>query len=555
MSVLGGKFSALPRLLPLLGYALLHQVAVAGVAASPAQAALGALHALVLAAPALLRQRELRRHYHLMLAASAAAAALAFYWHGWPLLFWLCLLAGIGLNAVLGGAGALHRTMGMLQVLFVLLLLFFSVLPGLLGVAGQASWPDLRGLLWAAYAAWAAAYLLTLRAPSRPQAEPIICALFFLLLALVALGTALAHIEAPAGGYLETLLRILMLALALSAGAWVLWSPTIGGGLSTIFFRHVLSLNLPIDEWIKEMAALAGRTPEADEFWRQAMEMLLERTGLAGVGWGEAEVAGADEGRLTQLPLGESVIFLHSARTIPPTRLFSIWLLARVALEFRQSKQREQRLTAEATMKSIHELGAKTTHDIKNILHAINLLCAPGGGEAGREFTAAQKDKLLALGRRLEESLGQLKGDSMALANQGMMPLAQWWEGAQRRIASPQVEFRCGVDLGDGGPDIPAEIFDGALENLTHNALRKQGAEGEIQVQVELAEGPALVVRDNGSEIPEEIHKRMFNAPLPSSAGMGIGLYQLALNARRAGYQIYVDANEAGDVAFKLEKV
>ncbi|MBF2734609.1 MAG: sensor histidine kinase, partial [Betaproteobacteria bacterium AqS2] len=113
----------------------------------------------------------------------------------------------------------------------------------------------------------------------------------------------------------------------------------------------------------------------------------------------------------------------------------------------------------------------------------------------------------------------------MALANQGMMPLAQWWEGAQRRITSPQVEFRCGVELGDGGPDVPAEVFDGALENLTHNALRKQGAEGEIQVQVELAEGPALTVRDNGSEIPEEIHKRMFSAPLPSSAGMGIGLY------------------------------
>ncbi|MBF2734608.1 MAG: hypothetical protein ISN26_00685 [Betaproteobacteria bacterium AqS2] len=394
MSALDGKFLA--WLLPLLGYALLHQVAVAGEPASAAQAAAGALHALVLAAPALLRQRELRRHYVLMLAASAGAGALAFYWHGWPLLFWLCLLAGIGLNAVLAGAGVLQRTMGMLQVLFVLLLLFFSVLPALVGVAGAPGWPDLGALLWGSYAAWAGAYLLTLRAPARPQAEPIICALFFLLLALVALGVALAHLQAPAGGYLETLLRVLLLALALSAGAWVLWSPTIGGGLSTIFFRHVLSINLPIDEWIKEMAALAGRMPDADEFWRQAMEMLLQRTGLAGVGWGEdeaAEVAGSDEGRLTQLPLGESVLFLYSARALPPTRLFSIWLLARVALEFRQSKRREQRLTAEATMKSIHELGAKTTHDIKNILHAINLLCAPRGGGAadGERWAGASK--------------------------------------------------------------------------------------------------------------------------------------------------------------------
>ena len=545
------------RLLPLLAYLLLYQVVLAGSAGSPMQAGAGALHALILAGPALWRQRELRQHYRLLLLATVATAALACYQHGWPLAFWLCALAGVGLNSILGGAATLSRLTGTLQVLFLLLLLFFFLLPDLLGSAAAPGWPDLRALLWVAYGAWALAYVLSLRDPSRPPPEPIICALFTLLLALVSLGVALSYVRVPDADYLRVLLATFTIAMAASAAAWVLWSPSIGGGLSTIFFRHVLSLNVPIEEWMQEMTDLAGATADATDFWQQAMERLLERTGLVGVGWDEGsehKLAGSDEGRLAQLPLGEATLCLYSARAITPTRLFSLWLLARVASEFRQSKEREQRLTAEATMKSVHELGARTTHDIKNILHAINLLCARGGEQGEDAFPARQKERLLALSKRLEESLGQLKGESLAMANQGRMPLKQWWEGARRRVPSAQVEFRCALELGDDEPTIPAELFDRALENLTHNALRKQGIEGEVKVVVELLEGPALVVRDNGSEIPEAVHKRMFNAPLPSSAGMGIGLYQLALNAAREKYQIYVDANEEGDVAFKLEK-
>jgi len=41
-------------------------------------------------------------------------------------------------------------------------------------------------------------------------------------------------------------------------------------------------------------------------------------------------------------------------------------------------------------------------------------------------------------------------------------------------------------------------------------------------------------------------------APLPSSGGLGIGLYQAARQAEAAGYRLLLEANRDGEVCFAL---
>lgn len=533
--------------------ALLVGVALHLPAPNPLASLLGLAHAGLLFGTSLYALRALRRHYYAIWAATLLGGALAFAFGAWFMVGWLCLLAGIALAAVISSQFKRQSIASTFEATLCLALLFFVLLPQIMLLDRQPGWMELGWMLWGCYGAWALAYVIAASHTDRPAIDPIICTLFTLVCALIALVSVIAALLVPGSSYLVTTLTVFIVATALALGAWFLWSPSLGGGLSTVFFRHMLSLSIPFDDWMKEMTVLANEVVEVEDFWFQAMERLLRHTRLIGIGWeeeGKGILVGERLGSQTHLPLSDRGITLYSARAIPPTSLFNMWLLARVALEFRQSKQRENRLTAEATMRSVHELGARTTHDIKNILHAIALLCANDGTSA---FTAKQKEQLRSLAARLETSLNELKGESLIAVNSGMMPVKDWWESAQRRIGNPSVRFvTCaGADVADG--DVPADLFDRALENLVHNSLRKQAADGDTAVTVEISRGPALTVRDNGSQIPAQVQARMFKGPLPSTEGMGIGLFQLALNAGRVGYRIYVESNSPGDVAFRLE--
>ena len=543
-------------LMPILAYALLIFNILFANSGSFWQLIVGMLHGAFLFAPELLNENELRHHYIFILIVTVITSSLVFLLGSWMLVIWLCLLAGISFSAVISSTTTWDRLTETFLVMLHLLLIYFFVVPHLLNLTNNSDWIELTNVIYICFFAWLATYLLSLHSYETRSNEPIISLLFFLLLVILVLCVTLSYLLVPQYHYYQIVLIVLFSALIISSVSWILWSPNIGGGLSTVFFRHILSLSIPFDEWMKDMTKLANNSDDANKFWDEAMTELLHKTNLIGISWGEGEdskLIGEDEGKLTHLPLSHSSLYLYSMRQIPPSRLFNLWLLARVALEFKQSKEREIRLTAEATMRSVHEIGARTTHDIKNILHAINLLCKPQPGEKV-EFTPKKMEQLLALGDRLENSLSQLKGRSLALANEGMMPAKQWWEIVTKRNSSNTVKFICNIDFNTSKFDIPVDLFDRTLENLLHNALRKQSKEGDMKIEIELANGPSLIIRDNGSVIPPEIENKIFNSPLPSKEGMGIGLFQLALNAKKNNYQIFVEANSPGEVAFKLEK-
>ncbi len=549
---------SISRIAPILAYVILLQGASHEQALAPsAMAALGALHAVALFAPLIVADLEHgRRFFHLHLTAAALAAA-AFYFRGWPMMAWICVLAGYGLGASLASRGRLERLAFTLQVLLCLVLLFFTVLPDTLRISGVAGREDLWLVTVIAFAAWAVIHAGSALDTGQSRVEPVTCMLFILLCCLMTSVTALAVLSQPQLDYLAVVLVVVVVALALSGAAWLLWAPLIGEGLSAVFFRHVLSLGVPFDDWMEEMNALAAASRDEADFWLRAMELMRERAELSGIGWSEGDEdvgVGRLEGHVVRLPVTERGLRLYSPGRVLPTRSFSLWLLARVAHEYRLSKGREERLTAEATMRSVHERGARTTHDIKNLLHAINLLCSPGRDGRDGDFGERSREQLRSLAARLETTLASLGEAGAGDEGGGLISLRAWWEGAVRRHASDAVSFRRDKDV-DDGERVPAELFDRALENLLHNALRKAGRGGGLDVSVELGEGPSLTVRDSGSPIPQATASRLFRAPVPSDEGMGIGLFQLATSATGLGYGVSVASNRQGDVALRLSRL
>src|SRR4051812_12550277 len=56
-------------------------------------------------------------------------------------------------------------------------------------------------------------------------------------------------------------------------------------------------------------------------------------------------------------------------------------LLGQLLAEFYAAKLREEKLRETSYLQAVHETGARTTHDIKNLLQSLNVLCSVAAGE------------------------------------------------------------------------------------------------------------------------------------------------------------------------------
>ena len=419
-------------------------------------------------------------------------AALAFQLHSWALVTWICMLAGIGISRAMAGLGSLRSIANILLVFFLLCVLFFTVLPNaiLLNTASQEIFNRVELIL---FICWLIAELCAIAEPAEDEVEPVISALFILCCGILALATALARFQLPHYAYETVMILVVASGACAMLAIWILWCTNLVGGLAKVFFRHVLSLGIPIDEWIQVMTNMANKTADVELFWSSAMNELLDMTDLVGISWQHNEqeqLVGSRGKYLSYLPLPGQRLTLHTRRLLLPTKSFSYWILVRVSHEFRLSKEREARHATEARLRSIHELGARTTHDLKNLLHAINLICSSLHTNSQQEasLSTQKREQLQLLAARLETTLSRLKGDSKLETAGGKVTADAWWKNAQRNYASENITFTATTGI-KWDSEIPSELFDRALENMLHNALRKQAKEGHLDICVTFGPG------------------------------------------------------------------
>ena len=101
---------------------------------------------------------------------------------------------------------------------------------------------------------------------------------------------------------------------------------------------------------------------------------------------------------------------------------------------------------------------------------------------------------------------------------------------------------------------MPSDLFDSVADNLIENALSKSSDPAVLQVRVTLsvARGGTLTVCDNGAAIANDVADELFENPVQSHTGLGIGLFQAAKQADQIGYRLSLAANEPGMVCFVL---
>jgi signal transduction histidine kinase len=236
-----------------------------------------------------------------------------------------------------------------------------------------------------------------------------------------------------------------------------------------------------------------------------------------------------------------------------PALNWHLHLLGLLLGEFYLAKQREETLRQSSYLQAVHETGARMTHDIKNLLQSLNVLCSAAAREENRdspEVQALLRRQLPAIAQRLSETLEKLQRPQQA--QDEFVGAQAWWDSIARQYRGEGVEFEAGTLPTDA--KLPRSLFDNVADNLVRNALAKRAADERttVRVALDIGDGVMLKVRDSGAAVPSGVEPTLLRAPINSRTGLGIGLYQAARLADSKGYSLVLESNDDGNVCFAL---
>ena len=546
------------RLVVVAMLALLHVAVFRGVADPWARALLLAHFGLVLLWQPFLRvEQRVSPLQGFILALVAFTVMLQLDW--WLLAFWVVVLAGLVGGKVYQQHARWQRRCYLLVLLYLLALLAVVILPEI--SPRREIVPEVHT---AAEFGLPLIFVLIALIPAEPdppeQAQMIdffYSVFLMLLLGVVILGS-FALMTVRRTGYLEALTyTVFMTAVAVLLIA-LAWNPRGGfSGLNVFFVRYLFSIGLPVEKWLHFLAELAQLEPRPDRFLVEALAALRRLPSVAGVRWRAGESQGEQgESTPSRVEFENSALALtvYSRFRMSPALHWHLHLLGQLLGEFYIAKLREEQLRQQSYLQAVHETGARMTHDIKNLLQSLNVLCSVAADERNRDsrdLQALVRRQLPAITQRLAATLEKLQRPQEE--GESYVGAQSWWERLMRQYRAEGVTF----DLGRGrtGVRLPRSLFDSVADNLVRNALAKREADPSVRIVVSLTlDGEvALRVTDSGRAVPEDLAARLLRGPVASQGGLGIGLYQAARQAEAAGFALSLETNRDGEVCFALK--
>jgi signal transduction histidine kinase len=355
--------------------------------------------------------------------------------------------------------------------------------------------------------------------------------------------------------YLQALTYIVFVIAGIVLAIGLAWNPRTGyAGLNVFVSRYLLSIGLPIEKWLQFLAELSHAESRPERFLAESVAALARIPSVSGAGWrsgGEQGEAGERTPHIVEFSNRELALTIYSRYRTGPALHGHLRLLGQLLGEFYLAKLREQELRQASYMQAVHQTGARVTHDVKNLLQSLNVLCSVAGAEGGDSPAALAlvRRQLPAITQRLASTLDKLQRPGEE--REERMPLAAWWEALQRQYQGQGIEFSGTAT--PAGAEVPRALFDSAADNLLQNALAKRAAHPGLRVRVALA-GGGLRVCDSGAAVPAALAQSLLRAPVHSETGLGIGLYQAARQAEAAGYELRLEANRDGEVCFALRR-
>ncbi|MBV8031284.1 MAG: sensor histidine kinase [Betaproteobacteria bacterium] len=539
--------------------ALLHIAVVRGVSDPWARALLLAhLGLLLLWQPFVRAEQRVSPAQGLVLSLGALAVMLRLDW--WLLAFWVVILAGLVGGKVYQQQARWQRRTYFVVFLYLLALLAVVILPQV--APFQEIAPEIRAAADYGLPLFFVAIAFFPSEPERAEAAQVIDFFYSVFLMLVLVTVILGSFTLM-NVRKTSYLHALSITVLLTGGVFLMialaWNPRSGfSGLNVFFSRYLFSIGLPMERWLHFLAELAQVEARPERFMEEAVGALARLPWVSGVQWSAGERSGM-EGERTEYDVGfeNSAVSLrlYSSYRIGPALHWHLHLLGLLLGEFYLAKLREQALREASYLQAVHETGARMTHDIKNLLQSLNVLCSAAERQAHDDspaFQALIRRQLPVIAQRLTETLGKLQRPQQVADLH--LPAAQWWETLRQRYRGEGVSF---ADRGlEAAGALPRSLFDTVADNLVRNALAKRSLDPELTLRISLSCSQGVIslsVCDTGHAVLPEVEASLLRSPVPSASGLGIGLFQAARLAEAGGFALRLESNQEGRVCFVLE--
>ena len=242
----------------------------------------------------------------------------------------------------------------------------------------------------------------------------------------------------------------LMFSLFVIAGVLLFlslaWNPRAGfSGLQMVFSRYLLSIGLPFEQWLHFLAELSRSESRPDQFLKEACAGLGRLPWVTGGSWmtaGESGEFGAPSKYTVDYAGREVSVRLYCRHRPSPSLVWHFNLLGQLVGQFYVAKQRELKLQQQTYVQALHETGARMTHDVKNLLQTLNVLCSAAErdpeGDPGA-LQALMRRHLPTVLQRLQQTLDKLQRPQM---DSGRFITAEaWWESLQKTYQLRGVVF------------------------------------------------------------------------------------------------------------------
>jgi signal transduction histidine kinase len=536
---------------------LLHIAVVRGVSDPWARALLLAhLGLLLLWQPFLSVEQRVSPAQGMVLSLGAVAVMLRLDW--WLLAFWVVVLAGLVGGKVYQQHARWQRRCYLVVLVYLIALLAIVILPEIAPRREIA--PEIRRI--AEYGLPLLFVLIALFPAERETGESaqvidFFYSVFLMLVLVVVILGSFTFMTVARIGYLEALTYTVLLIGGAVLFIGLAWNPRGGvGGLNVFVSRYLFSIGLPLEKWLHLLAELSQLEPRPERFIAEAAASLARLPLVAGAAWhagGSGGEKGERSAHMVEFENSALSLAIYSRYRMSPALNWHLHLLAQLLGEFYLAKLREEKLRQASYLQAVHEAGARMTHDIKNLLQSLNVLCSVAARDANRDSPQLQallRRQLPVIAQRLSETLEKLQRPQESA--ESYIAARAWWEALVKQYRGEGVEFEERPMADD--VRVPRTLFDTVADNLVRNALAKRLAEGNVAVRVafECEDLVSLRVCDSGSAVPEELAAQLLRSPVGSTGGLGIGLYQAAQLAKSGGYALALEANRDGEVCFAL---
>jgi signal transduction histidine kinase len=352
-------------------------------------------------------------------------------------------------------------------------------------------------------------------------------------------------------------ITIFSLAFVLIAFS-MLWQPSIRfSGVELLMSRYLLSIGMPFEKWIKNIASLGEIESTANGFIQAAMVEMTSLPWVSGVSWLADDMQGKlgeSSKHQTNFNFKDFHMTLHTNWQISPALYVHVKLLTQIMGEFYDAKRREETLRQNAFMQAFYEAGSRLTHDIKNILQSVGTLVSAADQTEDRDNEALLKlirKQLPVLNQRIGATLDKLKAPGEH--KKRLEKMSAWWKNLQLRHTQDHIDFIAG-ELPNH--DINAEVLDSVIDNLINNAIEKAKYQPNTLITIEMQSDSEqrfyIDITDTGKAMDAAIANDLFKKHIVSHNGLGVGLYHAAQDAKQAGYSLSLDSNVNGAVRFRV---